>query len=190
VLTLCGRLADGVLLANMGRLEAVQGATATIREGEQEAGRAPGSVAVHLRLETCISEDEESALNAMRRRLATRLTNTYPKWEHLEELGIEATDAMRAAAAERKPEAVASLLSDADVRTSTLAGSVEQVAAQLASLMTPAITKVTIRPLTFPGQDLDSVITRFIKDVWPAVLGSNLTLSRKAGEGQGEGASS
>jgi hypothetical protein len=35
--------------------------------------------------------------------------------------------------------------------------------------MAPEITKVTIRPLTFKGQTLDSVITKFIGDVWPAV---------------------
>ena len=29
--------------------------------------------------------------------------------------------------------------------------------------------KVTIRPLTHPGQELDSIIERFMDEVWPAV---------------------
>jgi alkanesulfonate monooxygenase SsuD/methylene tetrahydromethanopterin reductase-like flavin-dependent oxidoreductase (luciferase family) len=171
-LKLCGRIADGVLLANMSRREAVENAIAIVREGEQEAGRPAGSVAVHLRLEACISDDERSALDAMRGRLATRLVNTYPKWDHLEELGIDATQSLKDAAAAKDSGAVAAQLSDADVRTSTLAGSVEQVTAHLQGVMTPDIAKVTIRPLTFKGQPLESTITRFIRDVWPAVEAS------------------
>ena len=171
-LKLSGRIADGVLLANMGRREAIENATAIIREGEQEAGRPAGSVAVHLRLEACISEDERSALDAMRGRLATRLVNTYPKWEHLDELGIERTQALQDAAAARDTAALSAQLSDADVRSSTLAGSVEQVTAHLRSVVNPDITKVTIRPLTFKGQPIDYTITRFIADVWPAVEAS------------------
>lgn len=169
VLKLSGRMADGVLLANMGRREAVDNAIAIIRQGEAEAGREQGSVAIHLRLEACISEDEQGALNAVRRRLATRMTNTFPRWDYLEELGIEKTQALQDAAAARKPEAVAGQLSDADVRSSTLAGSVEQVTGHLSLLMNPAVTKVTIRPLSFAGQELSSTIVQFINDVWPAV---------------------
>ena len=178
-LKLCGRIADGVLLANMGRREAIENATAIIREGEQEAGRRPGSVAVHLRLEACISDDELSALDAMRGRFATRLVNTYPKWEHLDELGIERTQALQDAAAARDTAAVSALLSDADVRSSTLAGSVEQVTAHLRGLMTSDITKVTIRPLTFKGQPIESTITKFIADVWPAVNASTAGAAAK-----------
>ena len=168
----CGRTADGVLLANMGRRGAIENATAIIREGEREAGRTAGSVSVHLRLEACISDDERKALDAMRSRLATRLVNTYPKWEHLDELGIERTPTLQAAAAARDTPAVVAQLSDADVRSSTLAGSVAQVAAHLRELVTPEISKVTIRPLTFKGQPIDSTIMKFMADVWPAVEAS------------------
>jgi 5,10-methylenetetrahydromethanopterin reductase len=168
-LKLSGKIADGVLLANMGRREAIDNAITIIHEGEQDGERPAGSTAIHLRLEACISDDERSALDAMRARLATRLVNTYPRWDHLEELGIEATQGLKDAAGARDSAAVGAQLSDADVRSSTLAGSVEQVTAHLLSLMAPEITKVTIRPLTFKGQALDSVITKFIGDVWPAV---------------------
>jgi 5,10-methylenetetrahydromethanopterin reductase len=168
-LKLSGKIADGVLLANMGRREAIESAISRLQEGEQEANRVPGSVAIHLRLEACISDDEHSALDAMRGRLATRLVNTYPRWDHLEELGIEATQDLKDAAAEKDAKGVAGRLSDADVRSSTLAGSVAQVAEHLASIITPEIDKITIRPLTFAGQPIDVTITRFIRDVWPAV---------------------
>jgi len=178
VLKLCGRIADGVLLANMGRREAVQNAISIVREGEAEAGRPAGSVAIHLRLEACISDDERSALEAMRGRLATRLRNSYPRWDYLEELGIEATQSLKDAAAAKDAAAIGAQLSDADVRSSTLAGSVEQVTDHLSSVVTPEITKVTIRPLTYAGQRLDSTITKFIDEVWPAVEASVGTRAR------------
>ncbi|HEY8813988.1 MAG TPA: LLM class flavin-dependent oxidoreductase [Candidatus Dormibacteraeota bacterium] len=171
-LKLSGKIADGVLLANMGRRNAIDNAIAIIHEGEVEGERPAGSAKIHLRLEACISDDERSALDAMRGRLATRLTNTYPKWDHLEELGIEATQGLKDAASAKDSAAVGAQLSDADVRSSTLAGSVEQVTTHLLDLMAPEVTKVTIRPLTFKGQPLDSVITKFIGDVWPAVESS------------------
>jgi 5,10-methylenetetrahydromethanopterin reductase len=171
-LKLSGKMADGVLLANMGRREAIESAIAIIHEGEREAERPVASTAIHLRLEACISDDERSALDAMRARLATRLTNTYPEWDHLEELGIEATQSLKDAAAAKDSGAVGAQLSDDDVRSSTLAGSVDQVTHHLRSIITPDITKVTIRPLTFKGQALESVITKFIGDVWPAVEAS------------------
>jgi 5,10-methylenetetrahydromethanopterin reductase len=169
VLRLSGQLADGVLLANMARRPAVTQALGHIREGETLAGRPPGSTAVHLRLETCISDDAELALAAVRQRVASRVTNTYPRWEYLAELGIEPTEAMRQAAAARDVGRVAKGLHDEHLRATTLVGSVEQAVRQLTDVLTPEIAKVTIRPLGFPGQPVAATAARFIEDVWPAV---------------------
>jgi 5,10-methylenetetrahydromethanopterin reductase len=170
VLTLAGRLADGVLLANMGRREAVVNATRILREAEASSGRPRGSVAVHLRLETCISDDEEAALDVVRRRFAVRLVNSYPRWQYLDELGIEPTPALRAAAEAKDHAGVGAQLSAEDVRASTLVGSVDQVASHLASVLTPEVSKITIRPLAAAGENLSQTISRFVDDVWPRVV--------------------
>jgi alkanesulfonate monooxygenase SsuD/methylene tetrahydromethanopterin reductase-like flavin-dependent oxidoreductase (luciferase family) len=169
VLRLCGRLADGVLLANMARRPAVERAIGLLREGEVAAGRAPGSVAVHLRLETCISDDEEGAVAAVRQRVASRVMNSYPRWDYLTDLDITPTDAMRKAAEARDLAALAAQLSADDVRATTLTGSVEGAVRQLGEVLTPDVHKVTIRPVAFPGQRLDATVSRFIEQVWPAV---------------------
>lgn len=169
VLKLCGRLADGILLANLGRREAIENATAMVREGEAEAGRPAGSVAVHLRLETCISDDDASAVDVMRRRLAMRLVNTFPRWDFLGELGISATEDMREAAGRKDQAAVAALLHDDDVRASTLVGSVDKVVAHLKRILTPEVRKLTIRPLAVPGQQLEYTVAHFIEGVWPQI---------------------
>jgi len=169
VLRLSGRLADGVLLGNMGRREAIVNAIRILREAEASAGRPPGTVSVHLRLETCISDDGEAALDAVRRRFAVRLINSYPRWRYLDELGIEPTAELKAAAETKDHAAVAAQLSADDVRASTLAGSVQEVAQHLVSILTPEVDRVTIRPLAAGGEHLSQTVTRFVKDVWPRV---------------------
>lgn len=169
MLRLSGRLADGVLLANLARRPAVDFAIATLRDGERDAGRKPGTVAVHLRLETCISDDEERAVEAMRRRFAARLCSTFPKWTYLRELGVEPTERAARAAEAGDVDAVAGELSADDVRATGLVGAAESVAAQLRGLLSPDVTKVTIRPLAAEGEPLSTTVRVFAADVWPAV---------------------
>jgi 5,10-methylenetetrahydromethanopterin reductase len=167
ILALSGRLADGILLANIGRRRALEHAIAQVRTAESEVGREPGAVAIHLRLETCISDDEEGALRVLRQRLATRIVRTFPRWSYLEELEIVPTDAMRQVAEARDIGAMSNLLTAADVRSTTLAGTVDSVVQQLDELLIPEVKKITIRPMAFEGQRLSETVTRFISEVWP-----------------------
>jgi len=166
-LALSGRLADGILLANLNRREAVEHATRIVRDAEAKAGREAGSVAVHLRLETCISDDEERAVAVLRRRFATRLTRSYPRWDYLEELGITASEAMTGAAAARDIAGVAATITDEHVRRTALVGSVESVVAQLQAVLTPQVARLTIRPMAIEGQEIAEIVTRFMQEVWP-----------------------
>jgi 5,10-methylenetetrahydromethanopterin reductase len=170
VLKLSGRLADGILLANIGRRGALSEAIRTLQSAAEDSGRAPGSVAVHLRLETCISDDEDRALNVVRARFASRLVATYPRWDYLEKLEVHPSESMRDAAAAGDRNGVAAMLSPDDVRSSTLVGSVTSVTAQLQQLLIPEVTRVTIRPMAVPGEGLQSTVYAFAQQVWPAVV--------------------
>ena len=172
VLRLAGRIADGVLLATLARRTAIDRATSLLRRSEADGGRAHGSVAVHLRLETCISDDEERALDVVRRRFAMRLVNTYPRWQSLDDLGIEPTALAKRAAAARDVDAVAGELTERDVRSTALCGSVQTVIAQVREALTPEIAKVTIRPLALPKQAPTVTMVRFLQEVWPHIKGA------------------
>jgi 5,10-methylenetetrahydromethanopterin reductase len=173
VLRLTGQLADGVLLGNMARASAVDEAAAHVRQGEQHAGRGAGAASIHLRLEACISDDEQAALKAMKRRFAARLLASYPRWEYLERLGVVPGEALQAAAAAGAVPAMAEALSDADVRTTALVGDADAAAQQLAGLLTPDVAGVTIRPYACEGQGLDVTIQCFAERVWPRVTAAH-----------------
>jgi 5,10-methylenetetrahydromethanopterin reductase len=171
VLRLCGRLADGVLLGNVANREGVAAAIALVREAEQAVGRPPGSALIDLRLEACVAEDEATALAAMKRRFAARLLATFPKWEYLDQVRVEVTPGLRAAAEAGNREEVIAQLPDEAVRATVLVGSAEHVAEHLRSLLALDVARLTIRPYPCAGQGLDATMTAFAERVWPAATG-------------------
>lgn len=173
-LRLASQIADGILLANLARRSSLEEALTIVRTAERDSGRGVGDVAVHLRLETCISENEAIALDTLRHRLAIRLCASYPKWDYLPGLGISVTDSLRSAAEADNVSAVQSLLRDEHVRASTLVGSPDSIARQLNELLCPGVSKVTIRPMTVAGGTIKATVRQFIEDVWPRVTPATL----------------
>jgi 5,10-methylenetetrahydromethanopterin reductase len=167
VLKLSAKLADGVLLGNMGRREAVEWAAATVRSAEQSAGREKGQVKIDLRLETLISDDGDQALAVMRARLAHRLVASYPNWDFMGGQRDLMHSGIAEAARRRDLKEVQSLLSDEDVRSSVLVGSPDAVADQLSQILTPDVGNVTIRPYSVPGMSQGVTVRLFAERVWP-----------------------
>jgi 5,10-methylenetetrahydromethanopterin reductase len=174
VLRLCGRLADGVLLGNVAHPAGVAEAIALVRDAERDAGRAPGSTAIDLRLEACVSDDETAALAAMKRRFAVRLLATYPRWDYLDRLRVEPSPRLRTAAETRNLDAAIESITDADVMATALVGSADRVREQLRPLLALDVERLTIRPYPCADQDLDATMSSFAERVWPAVCGEKV----------------
>lgn len=169
-LRLSGRLADGVLLGNMARKEAVDDAIAHVRQGEQRAGREPGSTIINLRLETLVSDDPEPALLEMKRRFAYRMVMSYPHWDYLARLHVTPSAEMRLAAENKNLDQMINLLTNEDVRSTVLVGTRKEVAEQLGDLMTSGSFEVTIRPYAVADSNFGETIEAFAQSVWPDVV--------------------
>ena len=171
-LRLSGRLADGILLANMARSSGIQKSVAFLREGEAAANRPSGSVRVHLRLESVISEDREAAIAEARKRVAGRMVNSWPRWDWLDALGVRPAEATRQAAQAKDVKGVAAGLSDDDIRSNTLAGTPDDVIAQLRRTLNSDVNQLTIKPL---GQNMETwtqTVNLFARRVWPEIRAS------------------
>ena len=172
---LAGRIADGVLIANTLHPRMLEFYLKQIREGMARmahAGRTPESFDLGLRVEACISDDGEAAFAVMRRRMASRLMGQYPHWAYLEEMGVSLPDAFVAIAAKKDPRLVdeaAALMPPEIVEHTVLAGSAERVAGQLARVLRPEITSITIRPHCVAGESIEAVVRAFAEDVMPRV---------------------
>jgi 5,10-methylenetetrahydromethanopterin reductase len=174
VLRLCGRLVDGVLLGNIAHPAGVEEAILLVRDAERAAGRASGSTVIDLRLEACVSDDEDAALAAMKRRFAVRLLATYPRWNYLDRLRVKATPGLRATAEAKNLDAAIASLTDADVMATALVGSADRVSDQLRPLLALDVERLTIRPYPCAGQNLDATMSVFAERVWPAVAGERV----------------
>jgi 5,10-methylenetetrahydromethanopterin reductase len=169
---LAGEIADGVLIANTVSETGLDFYLRQIAEGAAKAGRAIGEVDIDLRWEICVSDDEASAVESMRRRLAQRMINGYPNWGFLKQLGVQAGADFTAIAAKKDQallDQAAAALPMEVVNASMLAGNPARVAGLIAPMLKPEVAGITIRPHACAGTGVADVMRSFVQDVMPLV---------------------
>lgn len=172
VTRLAGEVADGVLIANIVIPSALDFYLEQLRKGAAKAGRPLSAIDISVRFEVCVSEDEEAALAVMQRRVAARLIAGYPHWDYLEQLGIKLPEAFVDLASRKDAKLVnqAAVFLPADVlERTTLFGRPERIAAQVARVLRPEVTRITIRPHGHPGLPVSAVLRAFVEEVMPRV---------------------
>jgi 5,10-methylenetetrahydromethanopterin reductase len=171
VLELAGELADGVIVGNVATQQGWDYALSHIEAGALRAGRRLDDLRLTAWLYTCIDDDEERALDAIRPMAATSLVTSRPV---LDELGIEMPAAFASAMEDRGwslgREAVteAGMLLPAElVRRFGLAGTPEACRAALGGLLDvfPQIAQVTIVPFAPAAGSVAAIVRRFIHEV-------------------------
>jgi 5,10-methylenetetrahydromethanopterin reductase len=171
VLELAGALADGAIVGNVATREGWAYAVERIAAGAASAGRDPAEIRLVAWLYTCVGDDEEQALDAIRPMAATSLVTSRPV---LGELGIEMpaefARAMEARdwslAREDVMEAGRTLPAEL-VRRFGLAGTPETCRRQLRELLEafPQIAQVAIVPFAPGGGPVGETVRRFIEEV-------------------------
>ena len=171
ITVLAGRIADGVMIANTLDPTAFDFYARKLAEGMAKEGRVEGSVDLCLRVEACISDNDEAAFEVMRRRVTSRVLSQYPHWDYLTELGIELPRELIEIAEQKKPAGqAAKLMPRAVVESMVLGGNAERCAAQLARALDPRITSVTVRPHAIAGGSVMEVLKEFAEEVFPLAL--------------------
>lgn len=89
-LRLAGRVADAVLISGMP--DSLRGSISLVREGEREAGRAPGSARILFWTTACVDHDGQAARAAVRGSVARRAMNTFGR--RMESLSAEDREAL------------------------------------------------------------------------------------------------
>lgn len=169
---LAGEVADGIMIPNTVLPSAVDFYLDGLKRGAGKAGRSLGDIDIALRYEACISDDQAEAEEVMRRRVAARVAASYGHWDYLERLGITLPEEFVNLAAQgdlRRAADAAHLLPPEAVERMVLAGDPERVAAQLASALRPAISRLIIRPHAPRGRSVGDVLRRFVTEVVPRV---------------------
>jgi 5,10-methylenetetrahydromethanopterin reductase len=172
VARLAGETADGVLLGNVLSPSGVDFYVEQIRMGAEKAGRTLHSLAISLRPEVCVCEDEAAAFAVMRRRAALRLVWTHPHWEYLGHLGVTVPPTLAELVARKEAglvDQVTALIPDSVVAATVAAGHPERVAHQLVAAIRPGVNRMTVRVHEIPGMGIAPVLRTFMEDVVPLV---------------------
>lgn len=171
VLQLAGELADGVIVGNVATPRGWAYAIERIEAGAACAGRRLADLRLTAWLYTCVDDDQERALDAIRPMAATSLVTSRPV---LAELGIEMpaefASAMEAGGWSLAHDVVTEaggLLPAELVRRFGLAGTPDTCRAALRELLdaVPQISQVAIVPFPPAGGTVDAVVRRFIHEV-------------------------
>ena len=171
VLQLAGELADGVIVGNVATPRGWAYAIERIEAGAACAGRRLADLRLTAWLYTCVDDDQERALDAIRPMAATSLVTSRPV---LADLGIEMpagfASAMEAGGWSLARDVVTEaggLLPAELVRRFGLAGTPDTCRAALRELLDafPQISQVAIVPFPPAGGTVDAVVRRFIHEV-------------------------
>jgi 5,10-methylenetetrahydromethanopterin reductase len=174
-LALAGDIADGVVMQSPVAPPLVDWFLAQVRRGAQRAGRDLATVDVVARLNLCLHQDTSVARDVMRPTIVRTLVAQQPHFRTFKIARLEIPTPLREMVAAlgytHDPAALApaaALVPDSFVDAVTLAGTVEEVAARIVSMVQRGVNHIIVSPLA-PDGDVERVISSFAQDVMPRV---------------------
>lgn len=181
VLSLAGEAADEVMLGDLGSASVVAPALAEVERGAAKAGRSIQTMNRIARLNLVLSENLETAREAVRPWILAYLWHAYPEWSRLLDYTPEWEERLqplRAFIESRgaKPRNVGDreqvlqfgpLLPEGLVRRYALAGPPSDIVAQIAEIAACGITQVALYPTPLAGQTVESALKEFFERVQP-----------------------
>lgn len=183
ILRLAGECADEVMLGDLGSSRVVTPALNEVERGAARVGRRPEAIKRIARLNVVLSDSAEAARDAIRPWILAYLWHAFPDWSHILDYSPDWDAQLQPlrdfiAVSARKPSNVGereqvlrfgSLLPDGLVRRYALAGRPQDVVEQLREIGDCGITHVAVYPTPLAGQDIESVLRDFVRQVMPAV---------------------
>jgi 5,10-methylenetetrahydromethanopterin reductase len=168
-----GALADGVMIATYADADDVAEVLKIVEQGASSAGRSLDDVRVMARVDTCVHEEREIALEGSRMMVAKLLWASYPDRGFVERVGLRVPQMIEDVIATRDYDAlhdVAHLIPDGFVAKFCWAGTPEDVARQVASVMRrTGISEVGFWALRGGEQTLQDSVTILGSEVIPKV---------------------
>ncbi|HEY7493218.1 MAG TPA: LLM class flavin-dependent oxidoreductase [Candidatus Tectomicrobia bacterium] len=174
-LALAGEIAQGAVMQSAVAPALVDWFIAQVRRGAQRAGRALSEVDLVARLNLCIHEDPRVAKDVMRPTVVRTLITQQPHFRTFVTAGLalparlqETITALGYTHDAALLAPAAALVPDDFVDALTLAGTVEDVAAQVVRLVRQGVTHVMVYPIA-PDGDVERLLRSFAQEVMPLV---------------------
>ncbi len=169
---LAGRVADGVMIATYATAPGVRHALGLIEKGAKAAGRTLRDLTLMTRIDTCVGPSSKEARDAVKPMVAMLLMGSYPDQGFVRHAGLQVPPALEEvmrAKSETRALASGHLVPEEFVDAFTWAGTPEEVARQVAAVVSLGIPEVCILPQPPRGRPADPIMRSFIEDVMPRV---------------------
>jgi 5,10-methylenetetrahydromethanopterin reductase len=171
---LTGEVADGLIVQAMAAPYMVDSVRALLAKGAARAGRDVAAIRLYARVDVAVHEDRDAARAAVLPGVIRHLRTHYPKFNSPRLAGVDIpqnlVDALAAVGYTHDPAALAGLtglVPDEAVDRLAVAGTADEVAAQLSALLRAGVAEVMVMPVLVPGQDELDVISRIASEVMP-----------------------
>ncbi len=174
MLSMAGRLADGVMIATYATPVGIRAALSKVEAGALKAGRDPKSLAITARVDICLDDNPQAARAGVKPMILGMIKASYPNRDFVDQVGLELpadvlADLLARPFGEMGP--VIDRLPDVFVENFAWAGTSSQIARQVAAVVDMGIDRITIVPHPSAATgNAESMIRRFATEVMPEVL--------------------
>lgn len=183
ILRLAGEVADKVMLGDLASADVIHKALEEVRAGASKAGRLLSDIYLITRVNLIVSDDVKAGSDLMRPWVTGDLWGVYPNWKTMFTYRPEWDEQLAPFKVfiedyGGRPRNVGDftliaqyndLVTDNMVRDKALVGSADDIVRQIVEIAGTGINEITIYPLTMPGQDIETVLDSFSRDIKPRV---------------------
>jgi 5,10-methylenetetrahydromethanopterin reductase len=172
VLQAGGEVADGVMIATYAEPVGIQHALSMVALGAEKSGRNPDDLEIISRVDACISENRQAAIDAVKPMVGVFLWTSYPDREFVHKVGLKVPDEVEQIIAKRDYNlmvANAHLIPNEFVDKFCWAGTREEVAEKVGEVVKLGIPNITILPHPPEGGTVHETVHEFASYVKPRV---------------------
>jgi 5,10-methylenetetrahydromethanopterin reductase len=171
---LAGEIADGLIVQALASPHMVESVRALLGKGAERVGRDVSGIRLHARVDVAVDTDREAARAAVLPGVVRHLRTHYPHFNSPRLAGVEIPDdlveALAAVGYTHDPAALvalARLVPEQAIDRLAVAGTVDEVADQLAALLRSGVAEVMVMPIVVPGQQEPDLIRQIAEEVMP-----------------------
>ncbi len=173
VLRVAGKVADGVMIATYAEPGGIQFAISEVEKGAESVGRTINDLLLISRVDACICNDRQAAIEAVKPMVGVFLWTSYPDRSFVHRVGLRVPADLEEIISRRDYNLMAPnahLIPDEFVEKFCWAGTAKEVAQKVADVVRLGITNITFLPHPPRGGTVHETIRAFATVVKPMVL--------------------
>lgn len=173
ILQLGGEIADKVMIATYAEPNGINHAVNQVRKGTSRSNRQFTYSNIISRVDACISDDHNDAINAVKPMVGVILWNSYPNFEFVNHVGLTVPPDIEKLIAKRDYSLIienSQKIPDEFVDKYCWAGTASEVAHKVAKVINLGIQDIIFLPMPSKKSPIRNTITKFIQEVIPLAL--------------------